>query len=256
MRDQKRKMDNGTLLVWGGTALLALVIVGVSVFLAVGRQGGADPRRPVLAPVAAVTAQISQEPVVIPQDQEDALEQPKAAEAPPPATQKETGDVELKLDHLAGTLKLSLPFLGSRDKIPLENTCFRQNVSPAMNWSGAPPGTKSFVVFMEKRETPESKPFVTWIMFDIPGELTGLPEAMPNTAGFKNGAKHANSDHNNIGYIGPCEARGKMPYALRVFALDTVLGAHSRTSKNNLIRSMNGHIIDAAEQRFIHYYKL
>ena len=64
------------------------------------------------------------------------------------------------------------------------------------------------------------------------------------------------SDYNNTGYIGPCESKGRVTYALRLFALDTVLDKPARLGKDSLIRAMNGHIIDAAEQEFTHYYKL
>ena len=64
------------------------------------------------------------------------------------------------------------------------------------------------------------------------------------------------SNYGNPEYVGPCDPKGKQKYRIRIFALDTVLDNEVGVSKNDLIRSMNGHIIDMAEINFIHYFKL
>jgi len=142
-----------------------------------------------------------------------------------------------------------------RDKMPLEHTCFRRNISPEINWKGTPAGTKSFVVFMEKREG-GTESFVNWILFDIPETVEHLANAQPQDPVLPNGAKHARSDHHNIGYIGPCDSKGEFQYVLRIFSLDKMLELPPHIGKYDLIRAMNGHIIDAAEQNFTHYYRM
>lgn len=67
-----------------------------------------------------------------------------------------------------------------------------KNRSPALSWSGAPPGTCSFVVTCVDPDAPTQKDdankpdrtiaasfprgdFVHWLLVDVPAELTGLP---------------------------------------------------------------------------------
>lgn len=259
-------MIRGSATIWLATILIALAIIGVSVYVAT--SGQQQPKAPPTAQAektappktarqetGARPSQQRQSPPVARHERTEPV--PTRREEPVRQDQKKvetTGPATLQLDNLAGTLSVSLPFMEVRNKIPLDHTCYRRNESPEMNWTGAPPATKSYVVFLERRTGNDgSRAFVTWALFNIPADASGLNAAQARDATLPNGAKHAISDHNNIGYIGPCEPKGKYDYAMRVFALDTVLDAPARVRKDDLIRAMNGHIIDAAEQKFIHY---
>lgn len=252
MREGK---DMQGLLVWGATALVALVILGACIVIA--RNNAAHRETPAVAAPAALPLPAQSPPAPGRESAAGQEEQPPppVRSAPARVPQPGTGSAQLQLDHLAGTLKLNVPFLARREKIPLENTCFRNNMSPAMGWTGAPPDTGSYVVFLERRTPAEEPPFVGWILFDIPANAGGLQDDLPKTPVLPGNAKHANSDHGNIGYSGPCDPRGEYTYALRVFALDRVLNLPPGVDKDTLIRAMNGHIIDAAEKQFIHYHK-
>lgn len=255
-RKAKSRQDGNNVLIWGATALAVVAILGACVFIALNRQ----PSPPVATQPPQQMAKTDKRPPVETapvEEEQDEITAGPAEETLPPAelVEKETGPPELQLDNLAGTLKLALPFMDVRNKLPREHTCFHRNISPAMTWAGAPDETQSFVVFMEKRQ-PGAKPFVNWILFDIPGSATGLEGARAKVPALAGGIKHASSDHDNVGYNGPCESRGPFNYAIRVFALDTVLEREPGIHKHDLIRAMNGHIIDAAEQEFIHYHRL
>src|SRR5262245_39229811 len=56
-------------------------------------------------------------------------------------------------------------------------------VSPELKWSQVPPGTQSFVLLMHDPEpvlAKGSKMDIThWLIWNIPGTSTGLPEAVP-----------------------------------------------------------------------------
>ena len=265
-------------MIWGATALIALGILGVCIFIATSSK---DPVSDEMPPELSrqIPVQKIEKPAqkIIEEPPEDIIEEPPGLlEIPLPDEQKETkpqieipkdverklnkakegtdesGPPSLQLDNLAGTLKVELPFLKLRKKIPLDNTCFRSNASPAINWQDAPTGTKSYVVFLERRGT---DPLLGWVLFNIPGSASGLPQRISASPELANGTKHALSDHKNIGYIGPCESKGKVKYAFRVFALNKELDLKHSVHKHELIKAMNGHIIDAAEKSFIHYYR-
>jgi len=251
--------NDGSALVWAGTGFVALVIVGVCVFVALGQQKKPAPATPAPPPQVVAEAPVQPRPAPAPAPQ-PVIEKPAPAPiTPPPAVPevpKETGIPKLQLDRLAGTLRLANPFESVGGKMPLEYTCYRDNMSPELAWHGAPTGTQSYVVFLEKRTPPSEDPFVNWVVFDIPAAATGLEQGQHAQPVLPAGGKHGNSDHNSIGYVGPCESHGKFTYALRVFALDTVLNLAAGATRHDLVRAMNGHIIDAAEQTFTHYYRL
>lgn len=262
MAEQKSwNSSKGSTTVWVATVLVALAIIGVSVYLATSRapSPGPEPSAVPATPREAVQPARPVAPAPQPERQAE-TEQPSVTSPPPAVTTPPEPDYDgpprLQLNNLAGTLELSVPFMAVRNKMPLKHTCFNVNASPALNWEGAPTGTRSLVVFLERRTVDGNEPFLNWALFNIPGEDSGLPENMPRSATLGNGARHALSDHDNVGYIGPCEALGEYTYALRVFALDTMLDLAAGAHKYELIRAMNGHIIDAAEQEFIHYKRL
>lgn len=111
----------------------------------------------------------------------------------------------LNLDNLAGTMVLTVPGLREGGKLPLAHTCYQSNVSPPLEWSGVPEGTQSFVVFLENRMEDAGEKLY-WVVFDVPGTRRDLP-ADVRRAGIQ-GLSGGRSDHNNTGYVGPCDPRG------------------------------------------------
>jgi Raf kinase inhibitor-like YbhB/YbcL family protein len=171
----------------------------------------------------------------------------------PPAPQ--TGKLTLQLDNLAGTLKISSPVLQPGGRIPLEHSCYRKNKSPPLGWADAPRGTKNLVVFFEAVDAVEGDS-LQWAVYNIPVTMSALAGALPKEPLLPDGAAQALNDGGNIGYVGPCKPKGEFPYRLRVFALDTALDLPGALKKDDLIRAMNGHIIDMAVLNLVHYYRL
>ena len=101
--------------------------------------------------------------------------------------------------------------------------CSGQNISPALSWSFAPAGTKSFAVTMYDPDAPTGSGFWHWVVYNIPANATGLPAGAGDAS--KNllpaGTVQGPTDTGAPGYLGPCPPAGDKPhhYLITVYAL-------------------------------------
>src|SRR6478736_7446588 len=101
--------------------------------------------------------------------------------------------------------------------------CTGGNISPALNWSGAPSATKSFAVTMYDPDAPTGSGWWHWVMYNIPPNVSKLPPGAGDPAReWLPGVTHGNTDFGNRGYGGPCPPAGDAPhrYIFTVHALD------------------------------------
>jgi Raf kinase inhibitor-like YbhB/YbcL family protein len=127
----------------------------------------------------------------------------------------------------AGQLTLTSPQISSGKTIPPEQVydgfgCSGQNISPALSWSGAPTGTRSFALMVHDPDAPTGSGFWHWIVYDIPADTTSLPAdaGNPKKKLLPGGAVQGRSDFGTTGYGGPCPPPGKPHhYHFRLFAL-------------------------------------
>lgn len=116
-----------------------------------------------------------------------------------------------------------------RDGFPEEQRynsmgCLGGNISPELNWSGAPEGTRSFAVTMYDPDAPTGSGWWHWLAFNIPDWARGLPKGAGSLAGkgMPEGVVQSRTDFGIIGYGGPCPPVGDAPhrYQLTVYALN------------------------------------
>jgi Raf kinase inhibitor-like YbhB/YbcL family protein len=102
--------------------------------------------------------------------------------------------------------------------------CTGKNISPALTWSGAPKGAKSFAVTLYDPDAPTGSGFWHWVIFDIPGDATSLAKGAgdPASDAAPKGAIQVRSDFGVPGYGGPCPPKGDKPhhYILTLYAVD------------------------------------
>src|SRR5438270_6532658 len=76
-------------------------------------------------------------------------------------------------------------------EIPAKYTQAGNQTSPAISWSNVPAGTVTFLLHMHDLEVSRnhtSDDQLHWIVWNIPGTATGLPEGVPMGAQLQNGA--------------------------------------------------------------------
>ena len=113
--------------------------------------------------------------------------------------------------------------------------CKGGNISPALKWSGAPAGTKSFALQVYDPDAPTGSGFWHWVMFDIPANVSELPKGAgdPKAGKLPAGAIQSRTDFGAPGYGGPCPPPGDPPhhYHFILTAVDTEkLGADAETT--------------------------
>lgn len=147
-------------------------------------------------------------------------------------------------------LSLTSPVFSYNGPIPKLYTCQGRDVSPRLNWSGLPNGTKSMVLIVEDPDAPDpaapKRVWVHWVLYNIPPAATGLPEAV-NATGLPHGTRQGRNDWDRTGYGGPCPPIGRHRYFHKLFALDIVLGDLGTPTKQALEVAMQGHVVARTE---------
>jgi len=138
-------------------------------------------------------------------------------------------------------------------EIPAKYTQAGDQISPALSWTNAPAGTVTFLLHMHDLELSRNHTTddqLHWIVWNIPGTATGLPEGVPKGAQLENGAYQLSAT--GAVYRGPgAPANGpRHHYTLELFALDTKLdippGTDAFETRTAILKAIQGHILGKA----------
>jgi Raf kinase inhibitor-like YbhB/YbcL family protein len=101
------------------------------------------------------------------------------------------------------------------DGQPLPNSAVGSggNTSPALEWSGAPDGTRSFTVTCFDPDAPTPSGFWHWVAVDLPGDTTSLPAgAGSGDESLPGSAFHVRNDVGHASYDGAAPPEGDAPH--------------------------------------------
>lgn len=112
-----------------------------------------------------------------------------------------------------GGFKLTSAAFAEGGTFPAVNTCTGADTSPALAWTGAPAGAKSFALVLVDTTIGLNH----WAIYDIPATATSLPADVENAAAPANvpGAHQLTSGATNpakmnpVGFAGPCPPANK-----------------------------------------------
>ncbi|PYJ00900.1 MAG: YbhB/YbcL family Raf kinase inhibitor-like protein [Verrucomicrobia bacterium] len=140
-------------------------------------------------------------------------------------------------------MQLTSTAFSEGEPIPAKHTCEGKNVSPALKWSGAPAGAKSFALIADDPDAPVGT-WVHWVLYDLPASATELAEDLPKGQFLPNGAKQGINDFRHLGYGGPCPPPGKAHrYFFKLYALDAALDLKPGASKKDIEQAMDKHVL-------------
>jgi Raf kinase inhibitor-like YbhB/YbcL family protein len=147
-------------------------------------------------------------------------------------------------------MKLTSSGFENQKSMARKFTCDGADISPALEWSDVPNGTRSFALIVDDPDAPDpANPRMTWVhwvLYNIPAAASSLPEGAKGKDLAK-GTLQGLNDWKKTGYGGPCPPVGKHRYFFKLYALDIVLPDLSRPTKAKLEKAMEGHILSKAE---------
>ncbi len=143
-------------------------------------------------------------------------------------------------------LVISSPSFEDQGRIPIKHTGFGEDISPAFEIKNLNEEGVSLVILMDDLDIPFMKAYNHWVIWNIPKQES-IPEGIPAgvTVNALNGARQG------IGYGRNRYAGPKMPrfirtahrYAFHIYALDTYLELSSQVRKKDVLKAMEGHVL-------------
>jgi Raf kinase inhibitor-like YbhB/YbcL family protein len=134
--------------------------------------------------------------------------------------------------------------------IPTKHADYGEKISPALSWT-VPPSAKSLVVIVEDPDAKEPKPFVHWVLYNLPPSFAALPEAVPGAPRLPEfgGALQGRNSRGTIGYFGPRPPKGDPAhhYHFQVFAVDAMLELGPGATASVVVAAMNKHVVGRGE---------
>jgi hypothetical protein len=119
-------------------------------------------------------------------------------------------------------------------RIPSMFTVDGKNISPQLEWSNASRATKSFALTCIDPDCP-SGDFVHWIVYDIPADVSEIPQAGKIGKGLPN-------SFGKLGYKGPSPPSGTHRYVFTLYALDI-----EHIDAKNFFKEIEKHKLDSVQ---------
>jgi Raf kinase inhibitor-like YbhB/YbcL family protein len=121
--------------------------------------------------------------------------------------------------------------------------------SPALRWSGAPAGTKSFVLTVYDPDAPTGSGFWHWAVYNIPADVTELPAGAGTDGTLPDGAITLSNEMGAPEFTGaaPPPGDGQHRYFFTVSALSDTLELSPGTTPAVLGFMLRGIIIGRAQ---------
>jgi Raf kinase inhibitor-like YbhB/YbcL family protein len=117
---------------------------------------------------------------------------------------------------------VACPIVQADGHLPDRYSAYHDNISPPLEWTDAPE-VKAWAIVVEDPDAPREEPFLHWLVWNIPGELRGVPEGMGNAPrpASPQGVIQGRNGSGGYGWFGPRPppGHGLHRYYFQVFAL-------------------------------------
>lgn len=152
----------------------------------------------------------------------------------------------------AGGFELTSPQLKNGEVVPNEQVfnafgCSGLNLSPELNWTNPPEGTKSLALTVFDPDAPTGSGWWHWTVFNIPATARKLSKGETFKSSKLKGAIEGRTDFGKTGYGGPCPPEGDKPhrYIFTLYAIkDSKLKLTSDSSGAMVGFTLNAKMIE------------
>ena len=135
-------------------------------------------------------------------------------------------------------LELTSPAFSDGGEIPRECGYKNGNESPPLRAYEIPEGTKSLSLIMDDPDAmePAGKVWIHWVVWNIVGSTIDLKKCHQGM-----------TDFGEVGYGGPAPPDKRHTYVFKLYALDTELDIPDKSTKADVEKAMEGHIIEQTQ---------
>jgi Raf kinase inhibitor-like YbhB/YbcL family protein len=127
---------------------------------------------------------------------------------------------------------------GNNERIPVKYTCDGADVNPPVTIDGVPEEAKTLVLIVDDPDAMGT--FTHWVVWNIPATTRRIEEnTTPGKEGISSYGKHS--------YGGPRPPTGTHRYFFKVYALDTELDLKLSSTKRDVAKAMEGHVLAEGE---------
>ena len=173
--------------------------------------------------------------------------------------------------QVEASIVFTSPVFHEKRRIPKKHTCTEisanePNISTPLAWENLPEGAVSLALIMDSLEI-EGAERVHWVMWNMPPSLTELAEGVEHSEKLPDGTAQGTNGGGAVGYLGPCPPvivsgfgetpsktqtqggakKGISQYFFKLYALDTMLDLPSSTTKADLLKAIDGHVLAVGE---------
>jgi Raf kinase inhibitor-like YbhB/YbcL family protein len=146
------------------------------------------------------------------------------------------------------TIDVTSPAFQDGDPIPLQYTVSGEDISPPVNWSNLPSGTREVVLIIEDYDISLPRPMVHCIVYGLSPDVGGLGEGALPSRNAKAQDPVPRLGRNGMmfqRYDGPAAppGHGVHHYVFEVFAVSKVLDFKSTPSKDDILAAIEGHVL-------------
>jgi Raf kinase inhibitor-like YbhB/YbcL family protein len=149
------------------------------------------------------------------------------------------------------SLILRSPAFADGHTIPRRHTGDGEDLSPPLSWTGLPPRAVKLALIVDDPDAPTSRPWVHWVIYNLPADEQGLVEGIPPVAKPPSpaGAVEGKNSWGSVGYRGPAPPKGHglHRYHFRLFAIGEATDLPEGLDKDTLLAAIRGHVIAQTE---------
>jgi hypothetical protein len=139
--------------------------------------------------------------------------------------------------------------------IPKKHSGEGRDVSPPLDWTEPPAGTRQFALICDDPDAPSAEPWVHWVIYGIRADVRALAEGVAAGRAELSAPVAARQGKNSwpsgvtVGYRGPMPppGHGTHHYHFKLYALDAPLSIPPSATKQQVLDAVTGHVLAEAE---------